>query len=130
MTGRILVGARIILTKWRSREHYDKTGFGRIQSRFKAMNATPQNASDLDSTKPLTPVEQRAFDIMKPGVWYSDTHRKGTEELPFTIRRRSHVLHCLAEKGAIDSVVRLDDWRNLGSTYRVFQKRDDAGSGS
>jgi hypothetical protein len=69
----------------------------------------------------LTRVEQRAFDLMKPGVWYCGDGLYG-EHLPFTIRRRAHVLDSLKNKGLIEWDVCQSIPGNRFSLYSVYRK--------
>lgn len=70
----------------------------------------------------LTPVEQRAFDLMEPGEWYGETSLNGGKELPYTIRRRAHVLECLRTKGYLESEVHFAIPGSFYSTYRLYCK--------
>lgn len=71
---------------------------------------------------PLTPVEQRAFDLMKPGLWYDGDGLRGDAELPYTIRRRAHVLDSLMKKGWVEHKVDFATPGCFYSTYSLYRK--------
>jgi hypothetical protein len=86
-----------------------------------------KSTSSTQIARSLTPVERKALDLMKPGVWYDDCGWHG-ESLPYTIRRRSYVLDCLKQKGYVDHKVEFSVPGNPHSTYSLYRKPDQGQS--